>query len=300
MLRALSLVMPPEELVAIVNTGDDLELYGLSISPDLDTVMYTLAGEINEETGWGLVDESFSALGALGRYGVPTWFGLGDKDLATHLYRTMRLRAGAPLSVVTAEIARAWGVATTVLPMTDQQVRTKLTLVDGEEIDFQEYFVRRRHAVAVADVRFAGVEAALPGPGVLEALTDAELVVVAPSNPIVSIGPILAVPGIRTALQQRRPSVVAVSPIIGGRALKGPADRLLVELGGEASSLGVATHLRDVVASIVIDDVDAELAGAISALGMRVAVTETVMRTPEISAKLANAVLDAGRRGVHA
>jgi LPPG:FO 2-phospho-L-lactate transferase len=193
MLRALSLVMPPEELVAIVNTGDDLELYGLSISPDLDTVMYTLAGEINEETGWGLVDESFSALGALGRYGVPTWFGLGDKDLATHLYRTMRLRAGAPLSVVTAEIARAWGVATTVLPMTDQQVRTKLTLVDGEEIDFQEYFVRRRHAVAVADVRFAGVEAALPGPGVLEALTDAELVVVAPSNPIVSIGPILAV-----------------------------------------------------------------------------------------------------------
>jgi LPPG:FO 2-phospho-L-lactate transferase len=300
MLRALSFVMPADELVAIVNTGDDLELYGLSVSPDLDTVMYTLAGAINEETGWGLVDESFSALGALARYGVPTWFGLGDKDLATHLYRTMRLRAGAPLSVVTAEIATSWGVAATVLPMTDQLVRTKLTLVDGEEVDFQEYFVRRGHAVAVAGVRFEGVEAALPGPGVLEALEAAELIVIAPSNPIVSIGPILAVPGLRQVLQARRASVIAVSPIIGGRALKGPAGRLLVELGGEASALGVATHLRDVIGSIVIDEVDAELAGTISALGMGAVIAETVMRTPEISAKLATAVLEAGRRGVRA
>jgi LPPG:FO 2-phospho-L-lactate transferase len=300
MLRALSLVMPAEELVAIVNTGDDLELYGLSISPDLDTVVYTLAGAINEETGWGLTGESFSALGALARYGVPTWFGLGDRDLATHLYRTMRLRDGAPLSLVTAEIARSWDVAATVLPMTDQLVRTKLTLVDGDEIDFQEYFVRRGHAVAVAGVRFEGAEAAQNAPGVREALDVAELVVIAPSNPIVSIGPILALPGLREVLQQRRSSVIAVSPIIGGRALKGPADRLLGELGAEVSALGVAAHLRDVIGSIVIDVVDAELAPAISALEVSPVVTDTIMRTPEISAKLATAVLEAGRRGVRA
>jgi LPPG:FO 2-phospho-L-lactate transferase len=300
MLRALSLVMPAEELVAVVNTGDDLELYGLSISPDLDTVVYTLAGAINDGTGWGLTDESFAALGALARYGVPTWFGLGDKDLATHLYRTMRLRAGAPLSEVTAEIVRSWDVAATVLPMTDQPVRTKLTLVDGEEIDFQEYFVRRGHAVAVASVRFEGAEVASPGPGVREALEAAELIVIAPSNPIVSIGPILAIPSLRELLHERRSSVVAVSPIIGGRALKGPADRLLGELGAEVSALGVAAHLRDVIGSIVIDVVDAELATAISALDVRTVVTETIMRTPEISAKLASAVLEAGRRGVRA
>jgi LPPG:FO 2-phospho-L-lactate transferase len=300
MLRALSLVMPAEELVAIVNTGDDLELYGLSISPDLDTVVYTLAGAINDETGWGLTGESFSALGALARYGVPTWFGLGDRDLATHLYRTMRLREGAPLSLVTAEIARSWDVAATVLPMTDQLVRTKLTLVDGDEIDFQEYFVRRGHAVAVAGVRFEGAEAAEIAPGVREALDAAELVVIAPSNPIVSIGPILALPGLREVLQKRRSGVVAVSPIIGGRALKGPADRLLGELGAEVSALGVAAHLRDVIGSIVIDVVDAALAPAISALEVTPVVTETIMRTPEISAKLATAVLEAGRRGVRA
>jgi LPPG:FO 2-phospho-L-lactate transferase len=300
MLRALSLVMPAEDLVAIVNTGDDLELYGLSISPDLDTVVYTLAGAINEDTGWGLTGESFSALGALARYGVPTWFGLGDRDLATHLYRTMRLREGAPLSLVTAEIARSWDVAATVLPMTDQLVRTKLTLVDGDEIDFQEYFVRRGHAVAVAGVRFQGAEAARIAPGVREALDAAELVVIAPSNPIVSIGPILALPGLREVLQKRRSSVVAVSPIIGGRALKGPADRLLGELGAEVSALGVAAHLRDVIGSIVIDVVDAALAPSISALVVTPVVTETIMRTPEISAKLATAVLEAGRRGVRA
>ncbi|HWD25147.1 MAG TPA: 2-phospho-L-lactate transferase, partial [Acidimicrobiales bacterium] len=283
MLRALSLVMPPEELVAVVNTGDDLELYALAVSPDLDTVTYTLAGAINEETGWGLTGESFSALGALARYAVPTWFGLGDKDLATHLYRTMRLRAGVPLSTVTAEIAAAWGVKARVLPMSDGRVRTKLALLDGEEIDFQEYFVQRRHEVAVASVRFDGVESVTPAPGVIEALRDAELVVVAPSNPIVSIGPILAVPGLRQLLQARRASVVAVSPIIGGRALKGPADRLLVELGGEASALGVATHLREVVGSFVIDNVDAPLVSAIEALGIRVITTETIMRNQEIS-----------------
>jgi LPPG:FO 2-phospho-L-lactate transferase len=187
-----------------------------------------------------------------------------------------------------------------VLPMTDREVRTKLTLVDGDEIDFQEYFVRRGHAVAVAAVRFEGAESATPAPGVREALDAAELIVIAPSNPIVSIGPILAVPGIREVLRARRAGVVAVSPIIGGRALKGPADRLLGELGAEVSALGIAAQFREIAGSIVIDVVDAVLAPAIAALDVTPVVTETIMRTPEISAKLATAVLEAGRRGVRA
>jgi LPPG:FO 2-phospho-L-lactate transferase len=300
MLRALALVVPAEELVAIVNTADDLELYGLSISPDLDTVTYTLAGAVNEETGWGLLGESFSALDALGRYGVPTWFGLGDRDLATHLYRTMRLREGAALSSVTAEISRAWAVRSTVLPMSDDPVRTKVTLADGEEIDFQEYFVKLRHDVAVKSVRFAGADAARLAPGVREALVECELVVIAPSNPIVSLGPILAVGDVADLLRARRESVVAVSPIVGGRALKGPADRLLRELGEEASALGVAKHLREVIGSMVIDTLDAGLAEAISALGVVPVVTETIMRSPEISAMLATAVIAAGKGGVRA
>lgn len=300
MLRGLEQVVPSDELVAIVNTADDLELYGLSISPDLDTVVYTLAGAINSETGWGLSGESFAALDALGRYGAPTWFGLGDRDLATHLYRTMRLRQGAPLSTVTAEIARAWGIRATVLPMSDDSVRTKVTIVDGDEIDFQEYFVKLAHDVAVQSVRFAGAEAARLAPGVRQALIEAEIVVVAPSNPIVSIGPILAIPGVRELLGSRRASVVAVSPIVGGKAIKGPADRLLTELGGEASALGVARYLSEVVGSIVIDSVDARFVDAIFELGIAAVVAETVMRTPEISAMLATAVITAGRGGVRA
>jgi LPPG:FO 2-phospho-L-lactate transferase len=300
MLRALSDVMPASDLVAVVNTGDDLELYGLSVSPDLDTVTYTLAGAVNAATGWGLVGESFQALDAIARYGVTTWFGLGDRDLATHIYRTMRLRQGAPLSTVTEEITTAWGIAARIIPMSDDPVRTKVTLVGGEEVDFQEYFVKLRHDVAVSSVRFAGVDVVRPAPGVLEALSEAEIVVVAPSNPIVSIGPILGVPGIGGLLSSRRDTVVAVSPIIGGRALKGPADRLLGELGGEASAFGVARHLRDVIGSIVIDTVDAELAGEIAAIGVTPIVAETIMSTPEISARLATVVIEAGKRGARA
>ncbi len=257
LLSGLVEVVDPAEVTAVVNVGDDLELHGLSVSPDLDTVTYTLGGEINAETGWGRRAESFRTLGELGRFGAPTWFGLGDLDLATHLYRSGRLAQGAPLSAVTAEIAAAFGLEVALLPMSDDRVRTTLVLEGGEEVAFQEYFVHRRHAVAVSSVRFAGAEEAAPAPGVLDAIATAEVVVVAPSNPIVSIAPILAVPGIAAVLERRRDAVVAVSPIVGGRALKGPADRLLVELGGRASVGGVAAVLAEFAGTLVIDELDA-------------------------------------------
>jgi LPPG:FO 2-phospho-L-lactate transferase len=294
MLAALSLVVRPEELVAIVNTGDDLEMHGLSICPDLDTITYTLAGAVNNATGWGLTGETFSALSVFARYGLPTWFTLGDQDLATHIYRTMRLRAAVPLSAVTAEITAAWGVGVQLLPMSDDPVRTRVELSSGEEIDFQEYFVKLGHDVAVSGVRFVGASQATPGPGVLDAIAAADLVVIAPSNPIVSIGPVLSVPGIAKALEDRRAHVVAVSPIIGGRALKGPADRLLVELGDEPSALGVARRLSPFIGSMVIDNQDVGLRGEIAALGLNVAVTDTIMRDPTVSAKLADVVILTG------
>lgn len=294
-LGGLVQVVAPESIVAIVNTGDDLELAGLSISPDLDTIIYTLAGAIDTDRGWGLAEESFAALGALGRYGLPTWFGIGDKDLATHLYRTSRRAEGATLSEVTSEIARAWGLRLRVVPMTDDRVRTKVGLVSGEEISFQEYFVARRHDVVVSSVRFEGIESARPAPGVLESLRVADTIVIAPSNPFVSIGPILAVRGIAQVLTERREHVVAISPIVAGKALKGPADRLLRELGHEPSSLGVARQFSSLLGTIVIDELDASLEPEIGALGLQVVVTDTVMRTPQIAASLAQHVVDAGR-----
>jgi LPPG:FO 2-phospho-L-lactate transferase len=213
MLGGLIQVVPPTELTAVVNTADDLDLHGLHISPDLDTVTYTLAGAINPETGWGLAGETWQAMAALDRYGGQSWFRLGDQDLATHLYRTQRLAEGAPLSTATAEIVRGWGLALSVLPVTDDRLRTMITLAGEGEVGFQEYFVGREHSVPVSGVRFEGAEAATPGPGVLDAIVDADVVVVAPSNPIVSIGPLLAVPGVRDALGARVGGRVAVSPI---------------------------------------------------------------------------------------
>lgn len=294
LLSGLVRVVAPEDLVGVVNTGDDLALHGLSISPDLDTITYTLAGAVNPETGWGLAGETYSVLGALERYGAPAWFRLGDRDFATHLYRSERLASGATLTEVTAEITSAWGLRVSLLPMSDDPVRTHLVLDSGEEVDFQEYFVHRRHDVSVRAVRFDGAEQARPGARVLESIEGAEVIVVAPSNPVVSIGPILAVPGVADALRAARDRVVAVSPIVGGRALKGPADRLLVELGAEASALGVGRWLVDVVGHLVIDEVDAGLAGAIEALGMGVTVTGTVMSDPDAAAALGRAVLAAG------
>ena len=291
LLRGLVAVVPPTDVTAVVNTGDDVVLHGLHVSPDLDTVTYTLAGAVNPETGWGLVDETWQAMTALERYGGSTWFRLGDRDLGTHLYRAQRLRDGARLSDVTSEIARAWGIDVRLLPMSDDRVETRVTVEGEGEIGFQEYFVARRHAVPVTAVRFEGAATARPAPGVLEALAQADRVIVCPSNPIVSIGPLLAVPGIEQAVAARRDDVVAVSPIVAGAALKGPADRMLRELGHEPTVVGVARLYAPLVATLVVDVADAELADAVEAEGVRCVVTPTVMSSPEAAARLAATVV---------
>ena len=292
-LSGLVEVVAPEDVVGIVNTGDDTVMHGLTVCPDLDTVTYTLAGLVNPETGWGVAGDSFAAMEALERLGGATWFRLGDADLGTHLYRTARLAAGARLSEVTAEIASALGLGVRLLPMSDDPVRTRLLLRGGDEVAFQDYFVRLRHAVEVESVRFEGADAARPAPGVIEALEQAETVVVAPSNPVVSIAPILAVPGVAQALAARRAHVVAVSPIVAGVALKGPADRLLRELGDEPSALGVARRLAAVCGTLVVDAADAALAPVVEAEGLSCVVTDTVMASPERARTLARRVLEA-------
>jgi LPPG:FO 2-phospho-L-lactate transferase len=308
MLGGLVQVVAPSELTAVVNVGDDLVLHGLHISPDIDTVTYTLAGAINAETGWGLTDETWQARSMLERYGGVSWFGLGDRDLGTHLYRTQRLADGADLATVTDEIARAWDLALRIVPVTCDPVRTMVTLAAdddasaglgasalpaGSEIGFQEYFVQRHHGVPVASVRFDGAEAARPAPGVLDAIAAAEAIVIAPSNPLVSIGPVLAVPGVRDAVAARHATVVAVSPIVAGAALKGPADRMMVELGHEPSVVGIARLYAGLADTLVVDEADADRAGEVEAVGLRCVVAPTVMRTPEAAAALARVVLAA-------
>ena len=305
MLVGLAAASPdPSSITAVVNTGDDLVLHGLHVSPDLDTVTYTLAGAISRSQGWGLEGETWNAMTALERYGGETWFRLGDKDLATHLYRTQRLQAdGATLTQVTAEVARAWGVAVQLLPMSDDPVATRLTLAGGngsngddgeghDEVSFQHYFVALRHDIAIRSVRFEGAESAKPAAGVLEALGSADRVVICPSNPIVSIGPILAVPGVDEAVRARRDNTVAVSPIVKGAALKGPADRLLAELGHEPSVVGVARLYAPYAAALVIDEADAPLAGAVEAEGMQAVVAPTIMYGPAEAKALGGVVLD--------
>ncbi len=284
---------PPRETTAVVNVGDDIVMHGLCISPDLDTCTYTLAGAIDADRGWGLVDESWQAMETLGSYGGDRWFGLGDRDLGTHLYRTDRLTAGANLTEVTAEITRRWGLDCRLLPVSDDPVRTMVTLHDGDEISFQEYFVRLAHDVAVTAVRFAGVDDARPSPAALDAIREADTLVIAPSNPIVSIGPVLAVPGVREAVAVRRERNVAISPIVGGRALKGPADRMLAELGEEPSVVGVARRYRDLVSTLIIDDVDAHLASEVERTGVRALVTSTIMAQPGVAAELARTAVAA-------
>lgn len=292
LLAGLVQVVAPAEVTAVVNVGDDVELHGLHISPDLDTITYTLAGAIDPDRGWGLAGETWHAMEALARYPqARRWFNLGDRDLATHLYRTDRLRAGATLSSVSQEIADAWSLGLHLLPVTDDRLQTRVT-VDGEgEIGFQEYFVQRQHSVPVTAVRFDGADAARPAAGVLEAIRRARRVVIAPSNPLVSIDPVLAVPGVRAAVEARRADGVAVSPIVAGAALKGPADRLLRELGHEASVLGVARLYAPLVATLVIDEADRELAGAVADEGLRCVVAPTIMRGPDEAKALAEVVL---------
>ncbi len=302
-LRGLVEVVPAERITAVVNTGDDLVMHGLAISPDLDTITYTLAGAIDPDRGWGLAGETWQAMDALGRVAASrpagsaagaTWFGLGDRDLATHLYRTGRLAEGASLTEVTAEIATAWGFGIRLLPMSDRRRATIVELADGGEVPFQDYFVRLRHGVAIRGVRFAGDDAA-PTTAVVDALADADVVVIAPSNPVVSIGPIRALDGIDELLAARRDRVVAVSPIVGGAALKGPADRMLRELGQEATVVGVARLYEPIAATLVIDPVDADLADAVETVGMRPVVVPSVMVDVDAATALAAAVLDAVR-----
>lgn len=296
-LAGLVRVVPAPDVVAIVNTADDDEFHGLYVSPDLDSVTYTLAGASNVAQGWGLEGETFATLDALARYEVPTWFRLGDKDLATHLFRTERLRAGAALSEVTAEISRAWSVAARLIPMTDDPVRTRITVQRDsgrvEELAMQRWFVGERAEPPVVSVRFEGAERARPAPGVLEALTLADVIVICPSNPVISIGPILAIPGVREMLVARRDRVAAVSPIVGGAPVKGPADRLMAPLGIEVSCVGVARAYAEFCSSLVIDAVDAHRATEVEAAGVHAVVTDTMMRSPEIAAALAAETLAA-------
>jgi LPPG:FO 2-phospho-L-lactate transferase len=295
----------PARITAIVNTGDDTVLHGLSISPDLDTITYTLAGATDPNRGWGLVDETWAAMGALERYetirpagssAAPRWFNLGDQDLATHFYRTARLQEGASLTEVTDEIRRAWTIPIRLLPMSDQQCSTVVTTADEGDVSFQDYFVRLRHDVPVSAVRFEGT--AMLSQKAVDHLDRAAVVIIAPSNPLVSIAPIrsLSAPDGRSTneiLAARRDSVVAVSPIVGGEALKGPAARMLVELGHDPSVLGVAKIYASIASALVIDPVDAEFADGIEAQGLRCIVTPSVMSTPEIASSLASTTLAA-------
>lgn len=292
-LEGLVQVVPQEDITVISNTGDDEDFFGLRVSPDIDIVIYTLAGAINAATGWGLTGETFHALDALGRFGYETWFGLGDGDLATHVHRTKMLRDGATLSQATRSIAEAFGLRLTLLPVSDDRIRTMVETVAGETLAFQEYFVKRRTEDDVRAVRFDGIERAQPAPGVIDAILGADLIAIAPSNPIVSIGPLLAVRGVRDALRQTRATVAGISPIIGGKTIKGPADRMMASLGMTPTAAGVADAYRDFLDALVIDETDRDLAPAVEAAGVRAIVAQTIMRGPAEKRALAEVVLGA-------
>lgn len=292
-LAGLVQVVDESEIVAIVNTGDDLVLHGLSISPDLDTVSYTLSGLNNTETGWGVKGETWRAMQRLSELGGESWFSLGDLDLATHLFRSQLLAQGATLTEATDALRRAMGIGVKLLPMSDQPVATKVTSREtGAELDFQEYFVRHHHEPRLSAIRFAGAETAQPGPEVLSSIAAADRVIIAPSNPLVSLGPILAVPGIAPALKARRADTVAISPIVAGTALKGPAADMLEDLGHEVSVVGVARLYAPYAATFVIDEQDAHHRAAVAELGMECVVTNTVMDSSEIAASLARVTIE--------
>ncbi|MFP5310293.1 MAG: 2-phospho-L-lactate transferase [Actinomycetes bacterium] len=295
-LRGLVRVVDPTEVVAVVNVGDDVTRHGLHVSPDLDSITYWLAGVIHPEQGWGRADETFTVAAELERFGETRWFTLGDRDLATHVFRTKRLAEGAPLSQVTAEVTRAFGLAVTLLPVTDDPVATRVATEDGRDLHFQEYWVGERAAPAVAGVHLAGADTARPAPGVVEAILDADAVLVAPSNPVVSIGTVLAVPGVVEAVRRTTAPVVGVSPIVGGSVVRGMADRLLPAVGVEVSALGVARHYAGWLDGWVLDTSDADLADDVAALGVAVEVTDTIMDDADVAADLARTCLDlAGR-----
>jgi LPPG:FO 2-phospho-L-lactate transferase len=295
-LQGLIEVVDPAAVTIVGNVGDDLEPYGLHVSPDLDTVLYTLTGRIDAEKGWGVRGDTPRALEQARALGAEAWFWLGDLDLGLHMARTEMLRAGLPLSAATARLAAAMGLRATLLPSTDDRLRTMITTPAGE-VDFQTYYVRRQHADAVLGIRFDGAETARPAPGVLAAIAAADVVVIAPSNPFLSIDPILAVPGIRAAVEARRDDVVAVSPIVAGRALRGPAAAMLSTLGHETSAVGVAGLYRSLAGVLLIDREDAAAAGRVEALGLRPRVTGTIMADAGAKRALAAEALAAAGAG---
>jgi LPPG:FO 2-phospho-L-lactate transferase len=296
-LQGLVEVVPPERVVVIGNVGDDVEPHGLHVSPDLDTVLYTLTGWIDQDKGWGVRGDSDRALERARLLGADAWFWLGDLDIGLHLARTEALGRGEPLSAVTRRLAQRLGLRLTLLPATDDRLRTIIGTPDGE-IDFQTYYVRHQHRDRVTAIRFDGAALARPAPGVAEALRDAAAIVIAPSNPLISIEPILAVPAIRELLAGRSAPCVAVSPIVAGRALRGPAAAMLESLGHEPSPVGVAAIYRGLVDVLVIDRQDAELADRVAALGIRPVVTDTVMRDAQVRVELARTALDAAGAAV--
>ena len=309
----LAQLLPPEDLTIVVNTGDDFEHFGLYICPDLDTVCYTLAGLANPLTGWGRADETWQAMDNLRRLGAPDWFNLGDRDLATHLERTRRLKQGQPLSQITRDFCAAWGVRHTVLPMSDQPVRTMVDTVEYGELPFQEYFVKYRCEPRVKGFRFEGIESARPAPGVEEALRRADAIILCPSNPWVSIDPILAILHLRpstidpqssipnpqspilnpqSSILNPQSSILSVSPILGGKTVKGPAAKMFRELGIEPSAVAVAEHYRGLLTAFVLDNVDADSAPLLQESGLSVLVTDSLMNTPADRRRLAQDVLN--------
>ena len=290
-LTGLVKIVDPKDLSVIVNTGDDIELYGLHISPDLDIVAYTLAGIVDEEKGWGIRGDTFHFLDALKKFNCETWFNIGDKDLATHLYRTVRLKQGLGLSKVTSEVSQALGLKTTILPMTDDKFESRIVTRNGS-VHFEEYFVKNGSVDEVLGVEFPGANAAKPAAGVLDAIKNAELIVVCPSNPVVSIGTILLVKGVREALKQTNARIVAISPIIAGAPVKGPADKLLRGLGLEVSAFSVAKLYADFLDTFIIDTADASEKNRIRQLGMKVKVTNTIMKSLADKVRLAKTVLE--------
>ncbi|MEM2106070.1 MAG: 2-phospho-L-lactate transferase [Candidatus Bathyarchaeia archaeon] len=294
LLRGLIRVIPPQNLVIVGNTGDDTELYGLHISPDLDIIMYTLAGIIDETKGWGISGDTFNCLDMLGKLGLETWFKLGDRDLAVHILRTKMLKEGMTLSQVTTELCKMFGVEAKLVPMSNDHVRTKV-LSGMLRLEFQEYFVKRETKDVVTGVLFEGAENAKPTPGIIKAIREADRVVICPSNPILSISPILAVSPIRKELQKTDAYVVGISPIVGGKALKGPADKIMVSMGLEASAYGVAKFYADFLDHFIIDKLDEGHKKRIEKLDMKVTVTDTVMRTLEDSIRLAKIAMEVKR-----
>jgi len=287
-------VVDPSRVTVIVNTGDDAEFYGLTVSPDVDIVLFTRAGIVEPSQGWGVRDDTFNALDMLDRLGRERWFLLGDRDLAVHIHRTELLRQGRTPSEVTDDLRRRLDLGVRILPMSDQPVRTTIRTPDGW-LPFQEYFVKRRQQDEVLEIRYDGSSDALPAPGLLDAINDAAVVLISPSNPLVSVGTILSLPGIREALRSTDATIVGVSPIVGGATIKGPADRMMRGLGMEVSAVGVARAYADFLDVLVIDQQDADLAAGVEAEGVRAVVTDTIMRTLDVKRALAQVALEQAR-----